>query len=1008
MVSIKKSVIQLVNINNKKFYIFTIIFILIASVFPCTSIAEKTMLFPDLRIDTVTATPDPAVEGDTVGIAVAITNIGGRNVSVGETITVLISLDDEQTPVASFSDNFGLRMNGARVENLSWNATLGQTQLRILYVTVTCVGDENPNNNNMIGQIRITERSTDFLFVKTPTISGTSQLGKPITIAAIVKNIGRNTTQDINVSLFIDRTLKQSFVRTGGLIKGESYELSFSWTPNTFGVHRVNLSIDPKKVISEHSKSNNYYETTTSVIPWWNTSWHYRRVYNVTGSGNLSYLVNFTSILQSLQIFNRTFENSTISVVRYYANGTMSLVNRTWFNESSSFNNRTKALGTLAWDVAGPSLYGIYFDVKENPGARSRTPETLNITQSGSAQATLVATQGWWPEFAHPWNIYYPLNTQPFQFQVNTTAQAKEITARFLCDNDFMFSRRLSSSDNLTWYGTTGTLSKRGNWTVNVSGCDYAGYNTTKLIANFYVGSPDLALTALTVPGNGYVGYNITISANIRAFNTTVQNVDVSLRINGFVNKTLNNLTILKDENRTIQFSWCPPKKGKYNVSVRIDFIDSNPNNNKKWKNVIIEGVPDLDILNMSVTPTPVDEGNPVMIITRITNIGDGNATDYEVVLYCEQNENNHTMYFTDEKNSTTVSIKKNETKYVNLTWETTTYGKNSFRGEWAVGIKILVSPNTPDKNSDNNDQVLFHVLRVNSAERKPPVISNLNYPHSVEQGQAVLIAAQVTDDSGIDSVKISIRAPNKTLVKGNMSAEANNQYKYKYTSTLIGSYTFWVNATDKSPSHNKTTATGTFEITEDRTPPTISFSGAYPSVQLKDNEVEIRCITTDFSGIQTVKVTLRSPDNLLETHTMSNTSQDSKYVYTQDYGIIGKYVYSITVADNKGNKKTTDDKTFWITNDLNDTDNDGMPDVWEQRYGFNPYDPSDASLDADNDGVTNIEEYQRGTNPLKKLSSSSEFFERLKENWTYLIASITVFVMIVILARYGMRRKKQ
>jgi hypothetical protein len=191
-------------------------------------------------------------------------------------------------------------------------------------------------------------------------------------------------------------------------------------------------------------------------------------------------------------------------------------------------------------------------------------------------------------------------------------------------------------------------------------------------------------------------------------------------------------------------------------------------------------------------------------------------------------------------------------------------------------------------------------------------------------------------------------------------------------------------------------------------TPPTITYFGVNPFVQLQNGQVEIRCITTDFSGIQSVEVTIRSPDNLLETHTMSNTSHDSKYVYTQDYGIIGKYVYSITVEDNKGNKKTTDDKTFWITNDMDDTDNDGMPDTWEDRYGFNPYDPIDASQDADNDGITNLQEYKDGTNPTKKLSSPSEFFTRLKENWAYLVASIIVFVMIVFLARYGIRRRKQ
>jgi hypothetical protein len=191
-------------------------------------------------------------------------------------------------------------------------------------------------------------------------------------------------------------------------------------------------------------------------------------------------------------------------------------------------------------------------------------------------------------------------------------------------------------------------------------------------------------------------------------------------------------------------------------------------------------------------------------------------------------------------------------------------------------------------------------------------------------------------------------------------------------------------------------------------TPPTITYFGANPFVQLQNDQVAIRCITTDFLGIQSVEVTIRSPDNLLETHAMSNASHDSKYVYTQGYGIIGKYVYSITVKDNKGIKNTTEEKTFWITNDVDDMDNDGMPDIWEDRYGFNQYDPIDASQDTDNDGITNLQEYTDGTNPTKKLSSSSESFARLKENWAYLIVSIIVFVMIVILARHGIRRRKQ
>jgi hypothetical protein len=89
------------------------------------------------------------------------------------------------------------------------------------------------------------------------------------------------------------------------------------------------------------------------------------------------------------------------------------------------------------------------------------------------------------------------------------------------------------------------------------------------------------------------------------------------------------------------------------------------------------------------------------------------------------------------------------------------------------------------------------------------------------------------------------------------------------------------------------------------------------------------------------------------------------------------------------------------------DSDNDGIYDAWEIRYGLDPHRP-DSFIDSDNDKFTNLQEFQNGTDPMRSVShppyppiavegDGDDDTEEQYRNITLALALVALLVVIIL-----------
>ena len=438
------------------------------------------------------------------------------------------------------------------------------------------------------------------------------------------------------------------------------------------------------------------------------------------------------------------------------------------------------------------------------------------------------------------------------------------------------------------------------------------------------------------------------------------------------------------------------------NWTIRVSSYDKAGYNPGSLNSDIFKiiAMPDLLVSKIFIPDEDIIEGRIAEINATINNTGIASANNYEIRLYVA----NNSIQWTENqlKYTKIISINKGESKNITLSWYP------ALEGKWNIGIWAYVNSTQYDSDQSNNKKISASKLNVTEDEKNAPVINSVDITSPQEIGKNVEIVVKTTDPSGIKLVNISITTPDEIILRYNLTYIGNNKYQYVFTNTReIGKYNYSIAVIDNSFYLLKSYKNGTFELIADKTAPFITHYAAFPSVQLKDDDVKFNCITSDLIGIKSVFVTITYPDKSNVTEEMENLSYSEKYEFSRSFDRYGKYSYYITSEDVNGNSNITEKRYFWITENLDDTDNDGIPDWWETKYGLDPCNSSDANIDLDGDGYTNLEEYKNGTDPSKSLPVLERLINNIKENILYFIISIILFVLVAIISFYGIRRTR-
>jgi hypothetical protein len=172
-------------------------------------------------------------------------------------------------------------------------------------------------------------------------------------------------------------------------------------------------------------------------------------------------------------------------------------------------------------------------------------------------------------------------------------------------------------------------------------------------------------------------------------------------------------------------------------------------------------------------------------------------------------------------------------------------------------------------------------------------------------------VAANVADNTGVNTVKANVTYPNSTINQLTLSLSSGSKYNTSFTlPALLGKYNITFIATDTGNNENASEKSN-FTVEDNKNATLVGFVPANNSLFNVTNVIEVAVNASDDVGVSEVRVNITSPNSTITQLNLSLATGTKYNTSFRIHKVVGKYNITFIVNDTSNNINASEKSNF-------------------------------------------------------------------------------------------------